>query len=240
MALKLYLRKTEDWDNVTYETLSYRNFWTNRHWKIQTLWDKRSYIPWIELRKSLKNLSLSQWPLPYETEETLDLKDDDLLIPTDDDDWIHPEIAQIVDVMADLDYLSWNAYVNQMVFNYNIHRWHPVHQNIGTNCYCLRGSFLKGLSRKDFATLMHNHSDSVTIAASLGARVGKIPDILSVYNWHPGSISAIGAAESHQDISKLFPTDEPDIKKAQGLWFEEYYLRILKLIGGCYPRLTLL
>jgi len=162
MKLWIFLRNTEDWGNVTLEHFQDGKISTNNDPSINqhakdrflnsiSLWNKNLSLNYFDFRNEIKELATSTWkdiPVVIEDINTLinKIEDDDIVLPLDDDDWLHPEFENIV-IHNCLDEI---CVLNQVVFDtrdWSISRWNNE-QLLGSSHVLFRASLLKTIDKK--------------------------------------------------------------------------------------------
>jgi len=249
--IHLYLRATEDWSKVTYETIDYWLFVGHKH--LIQMFDETFALTWIEYRRRIKDIAVDNWRYldvnvidigkRNDLSFVNDLEDDDWVLPVDDDDWYHPEMPEkLREVGREFDYVCWDSWVAKTALNFDpIHiykRSNPDLKYVCTNAYGIRARFLKTLTQPQKRKLIVNHAKSLAWALEFGCNRaldwrGKITP-LSAYNWHPGSISLLKFnSELHNDFSIVVPSNQP-IKnfKPDYKWMRPYYDRISKVVNS--------
>lgn len=226
MKVYFYLRRTEDWANATNEDLLRSNGfcenWIKLNlqeslayssqsevWKMPPFWwNKICSISWQEYRHRIKQVATSFWNAEQVVGDNfLDLDDEDIVIPVDDDDWFHPDLVNFLTKHGpDYDYGCWDVVVNNTAFNFNFELWTKYHKNICSNGYFFKANILKKIDYKKAMNILHNHSKTLEIAKHMGLKIMDRRDqVFALYNWHPGSISAMFQIKSIRDFKMLFP-----------------------------------
>lgn len=239
MTASIFLRMTEDWDSVSLDEIT---FHTDLHLIRATIrmWDRTFPVRYFKYRSQIKDIALRQWPLPYITETPQEIGDDDWFIPSDDDDWFHPHLPKFLKDQNE-EFVYWNSLVNMTWTKYNIHKWFPAHDIIGSNNYAIRGSLAKrAIDNQIFRHMLHAHNKSIEIAKNLGATIGEHKDkIMSCYNVHAGSISALHRLlERHGMIKGAIPAGEP--LKNYPKWLDPSQLELFKVIDSLKRQISLL
>jgi hypothetical protein len=169
-----------------------------------------------------------------------DLEDDDWVLPVDDDDWYHPSMPTILrEEGRDADYVCWDSWIAKTALSFDkIHIYNKVssyYKHVSTNAYGMRARFLKSLPYERKRKLLMSHSKSLINALDFGCnhaldwRNKKMP--LSVYNWHPGSISLLKFnSELYDHFSRAVPRNQPVEISNKLRWMRPYYVRMTKLI----------
>lgn len=236
MASFIYLTKTEDWENVNLDDIT---FFTNID-VIRTLikmWDSRFPIRYFKYRSQVKDIALKQWTMPFITELPEEINDDDWFVPCDDDDWIHPSLESFLEHQSG-DFVYWDSFVNQTHTKHTIHKWFSFHEILGPNNFAIRGSLLNRAGDQSHF-LTHDHTRSIDIARDLRADIKEHKDkILSCYNYHPGSISALHRLlEQYGTIRGTLPVGTPlDCPK----WLEPSYSELVSVIEKLKKQILIL
>ena len=241
MKVYLYLRNTEDWDNL--KDIEDATFWVKgRHGNVRH-WNHWCSLSWFEYRQRLKEICFGaieslEIPLLYfgmkGSQQAISvMEDDDFVVPTDDDDFFHPDIEQFVLDNSDCDVLLWDSVVNQSVCHYGLHKYSKFHSIAGTNSYALRGSYLKHKTEAS----MTKHGAVIEQAKKLKANIKDLRQTheMSCYNWHPGSMSAINAFRDYLDFPKLFPRNKPLSLPSHWQWLEPWYGQVIDLVQCLRP-----
>ena len=239
MAAFIYLRETEDWNNVSLHELTGLSHRKSIQSVIQ-MWDNRFPVRYFKYRAQIKDIALRQWPLPYITEFTQEIGDDDWFIPSDDDDWLHHDLPEFLENQTE-EYVFWNTLVNMSCVKYNFHKWFSVHDFICSNNYAMKGSLVKrAIDNGRFGNILHCHAFSINIARDLGANIGEHKDkILSCYNYHPGSISALYMLiEKYGTIKGAMPAENP--RKEYPDWIDPWHTELINIIEGLKGQITLM
>lgn len=241
MKIYIYLRNTEDWDQVGLDNVTF--YHAQKHSNVPH-WNKVSSLSWFEYRRKLKKICMKaieglDVPILYfgmdHSVNILDIiSDDDFVLPTDDDDWFHPGIEHFVKQHSNCEVLLWDTVVNQTARRYAIHNfyeWHP-HDVAGTNGYALRGSYLKRYFKKSgHVNSLMSHGEVLRHARFADADVKDLRKDyrMSCYNWHPGSMSAMNVIKDYMHVLKLFPCNEPYLPTHLD-WLNPPYWKIIDLI----------
>lgn len=206
------MRDDIPWTTLKYEELS----WWNRDDKpvrlLPVFWDKVSPTPWLQYREVIKNFAARHCNgTVVLADDVLKMQfdDDDIFIPFDDDDWFHEDIVGWVESIAqDYEFGWWDSVMNHCVHVYGIHsysHWNKAH--VCSNCYFVRGRMLRRMDMEDATSMLKEHYNSHDLALNYG--YGDVLDRsdvqMSVYNWHPGSISTMYRLYTRSAYKKLFP-----------------------------------
>lgn len=248
MKIFFYLRRTEDWEQINEEYLLRPNgFYDN--WialnfgsefaKDDTCrqpliwWNKICRTTWAEYRAKIKEIATSLWNLPHITGDAyLDLNDDDVLVPIDDDDWCHPDLPFFLSQNASrYEFGCWNTIVNSTAFGFNFHIWGNHHKKICSNGYFFKIAALKKIGPKMSLNVLHNHAQTLEISKKLQLKIMDRRDqVFSLYNWHPGSISVISQIKNPSDLKRLFPKGKIKPIPENHMWIKPGVARVESLL----------
>ena len=217
MRVILCLRFTRDWKNIDINNLLDQSnpfYKCYNFFKNIKIWKRHINPNYFEYRAKLKDIAMSQWTLPwfdYNDNFLENLNDDDIVVPIEDDDWFHPDIEKfLIKNSKNYDYGCWNAIVNNTSNEFNIHDWHRFHDEICTNSYSFRVSFLRSQNQELVNDLIKNHYTTLNIAKSMNLKIMDCRDsIMSVYNRHPGSHSILNHIVREEGFFSLFPKNKP-------------------------------
>jgi hypothetical protein len=237
----LYLRSTEDWANAKPHTIT-KN-WFNKDGLYK--FNKAFALDWFEYRRQIKEIAVSMWQFPFieSFESIYDLHDDTWLLPIDDDDWHHPSIKELDKIRLEFDYVCWSSFIVNMVGNHSIHHFQinsasSQEESIASNAYAIRVRFLKKIGiRRLGRKILSAHTTSRHLVYEAGGQIlDERPNILSVYNWHLGSISVLNKVmEENGNLRSLLPRNNPVKIERQHKWLEPGYSQIVELterLGG--------
>lgn len=212
MKIYFYLRRTEDWKNVEYEKLQAFNVERLSVEGVRIWWDKVSSVRWFDFRAEMKRIAMSSWKLPIlfmPPDEIFKLlEDDDFVIPTDDDDWYHPDLNRLItENIEDAEYAEWNPGVIQTAFHCNFHDWFRCHKETASCGFVIKGSLLRRMDPSKRRVLLRGHTEASRYSLECNAVMKKWEQFnWSMYNWHFGSISAIGMSRGWEaEVENLFP-----------------------------------
>jgi hypothetical protein len=180
---------------------------------------------------------------------------DVLLVPSDDDDWFAPTVADELraayepgvdiyfwdDAVYGIDFDAWEAASPEAVLRVlgkrgPGERLDPKHR-IRTNNYALSSRFLRSLPRPNRAPLLRDH---VAVDEAMRRARGKhIPTILSVTNKSLASITQLRRVKEPEELRALaeaLPRGEPRLDDRVGDWA----LPLVSSMDELYRRLALL
>lgn len=205
MRIFLFQRDTEDWSNVSLEDCTeFRLNLLQQCPPVLKQWSDQFSMTWQHYRQKLKELALSVRPMiPVLTnsEEVLDQQNDDVVIPIDDDDWLSPSIVSFVySEMRDNDLLQWTQAVNSFkddIVGRNICKWQA--KVASTSDHCIRIGFLKKIERPEEVLIGH----CMVFQRMYHTRRKYVPEVLSCWNYHVGSISLLRMVKDIQELESL-------------------------------------
>lgn len=213
MAVVIFLRNTEDWGNITIDDILHRR---TKHvedndihqesidkayprWKE---WEKKFSFDFLEYRRRIKQIAMDNWgdrKVYVEDWKRLiqEVEDDDIVVPIDDDDWLHPQLeAYLYPHFEHFDCVMWDQ-VTYNTRDFGARRRHEYHDKLGSNNYALTGRLLRQAealySHRMYAKKFLKFHGRVTYALSAmqcNYMVLNSP-LLSCYNWHIGSASVL-------------------------------------------------
>ncbi len=188
MKVYIFLRNTEDWASVSVENLTHAGL--DEVKPIILGWNDQFHLTWQEYRRQVKEVAQSCMPNIHVIdvfEELMDKKDEDVVVPIDDDDYLHPDIEKFIHCeMKDNDFLQWTQVAN-LYKPRCITKWN------GTNCsssdHCLRIGHLRKIKNAEIS--LHGHCN--VLSDFRFSRRIYVPEVMSCWNWHVGSISVFRA-----------------------------------------------
>jgi hypothetical protein len=185
MKLVIYIKHTQDWLNCSYKDLHFPH--VVPHIK---LWNSIYTLPYFEYRAALKEIALENWDKVSTNIVTdlNDIEDDDIIIPTDDDDWLHEDLAGLVN--EDFEFIYWGCLCHNTVDG-GIEDWYAHHNTLCSNNFAFRGHVLRTFSRISCDPRDHARVMQVVLAEHNDRMVDWRDRHLSCYNYHPGSASVI-------------------------------------------------
>lgn len=245
MTVRTYLRKTEDWGNLTFEQFKPQASINND--KIEAavrLWDQNLLIPYFQYRAMIKSIAESTWknvftcPDQKFAEVVSSFDDDDFIVPTDDDDWFDDGLYEFLDGisvhMTKADMLEWNCVVHQTIRPANCHHWHDHHNVPCSNNYAVRVRALKKLEPVVQFNMLNQHSKARKYAKDMLCHNSGVE--FSVYNIHPGSAHRLKSVRTPEQLLELFSPNKP---RTTG-WIEPLSKRFCDVLGRVYRGITLL
>jgi hypothetical protein len=230
MKIYIYLRRTEDWNRVRFDNLQPYGPERAVTEKVRDWWDRVCSVRWFKYRAEIKRIAMGSWKIPFLLTDWKDIfkviEDEDILIPTDDDDWYHPEIGRLItENVGDAEFAQWNPIVMQTAFNCNFHEWFKCHKETPSCGYLVRGSVLRRMTDYNRHMTLIDHTTAMRNCVESKATIKEWRDFhWSVYNWHFGSISAIGVSKGwEQELDRLFPKRQMPALPPKYEWFRPEY-----------------
>lgn len=188
-------RDTENWSQKDFRIK--KKFWQEKHRPnhikkfkhCMDLWNSTQILDWFEYRQELKEISrlsfLNAGIPEISFENLFDLKNDDWLIPIDDDDWVNPKFKdRIKNVEKDFFYSN---VVLCDIKNGNLHKL-PHDDSCFTTCgYGLRIRMLKKFCLKEIGDLIRVHERVKNLLVAKNISYDFVDDYLSCYLKHFGN-----------------------------------------------------
>lgn len=229
--IKLFVRRKQNWDNCTYEEL---DRFLGRINEIK-IWDRLYTVSYFSYRLAIQRIAFDSWKIPwfFEPVESFvaDLRDEDLVLPVDDDDWFHPDLGSILEC-ENGDFVFWDEIVNQTAYKADLHSWFGCHTTMCSNNYALRGRLLKKLPQAQRDYVLMGHANVLKVMASARVAVKKIPLHLSCYNWHPGSVSVLRRSSTEGKMASLLPVRLHQRVRPEFQWIEPWRRKFLEVVAS--------
>jgi hypothetical protein len=192
--------------------------------------DKVSKIPFLEYRNLLHNIQLKNlnhissnfivnkpfkcWSDLSVIDQLEDLKDDDVLIPLDDDDWLSPAIKEFNFLPYQLN--TWNcvsigndSYSEPFLFYHLEHEEEPQlnYSNLMSNCYSIPGWYIKSLIKDNkiynLKNILQNHTRVRREIHSLSCIFTNLTNLrMGIYVKHLANISSL--LEIHKTSDEIY------------------------------------
>ena len=221
MAVYLHLRKNIDWATAD---LTQLNPAVTNPVKLRRgieLWDENLGVRYFDYRSSLKQLASDNWSAHRFSVDPI-VGDDDWLVPTDDDDWVSP----ILDFPRDAEFVHWRSLVVKSISPGGVYVTGEQGKFPESNAYAIKGSLLRRLSEPAKTKIVQEHQKSLKIASEYGA-VAYRPEVMSVYNLHPGCAHVLKSIKTKVELHALFMTGTPMVQSPW--WVETYVARFAEL-----------
>lgn len=214
MNVYLFLRKTEDWKNVQLEECRQSppvRLGELAHFSVLQEWNERLATTWQAFRFELQQKALESWAkagisILRNRSQVEEKNDEDVVVPIDDDDWVHPDFVSFVKTeMKDNGCLQWTQALNTYFPSHRvITQWgltdyqrKTVHS---TSDHGLRISILRHLDNDTWGKTMHGHGN--VWKQSLFTRRMYVPEAMTCYNHHIGSHSFLVETKSLDELLK--------------------------------------
>ena len=200
MQIFIYLRRTQDYKNCEKFLISN---------ELLNLWNNTCSISYQEYREAIKKIAINEWKFPIiGFEEIAKLNDEDIILPSDDDDWFHPLINnELLEKTTDFDFGYWNTLVSSSRSNFGLSVWFNHHKEIASNGYFVKTKVLK--NSPDMLLYLNKHMQAERLAIKDNLKILNLKhQILSVYNWHPGSFSVLKQIKNKEDFCNVFPKNQ--------------------------------
>lgn len=212
MNIYIFLRRTEDWANVSLNECKRKSDGSSRdrkHLSILHQWNSEFSMTWQMYRFYLQKKAFESWgsiPILHNKNDVISKNDEDVIIPIDDDDWLHPDIVPFIQSeIKNNTVLQWTQILNAYdISNRYINKWgltdyqrKAVH---GTSDHCLRIGYLKKLNTQELNTSLLGHGH--VWRAFLHTRRQYVPETMSCYNHHMGSYSFLINTNNLNDCKK--------------------------------------
>jgi hypothetical protein len=206
MNLVILIRRSENWGSII-STKELRNgppnlrkgCWNNYEDFIQ-MFDKTMSIGYFQYRQKLKDIAIKNMQatgIPIVTDSHEFLKNnrhnkDLFVIPTDDDDWLHPDIRSFIEaeIKEEDDYISWET----MICNDRFFKQTKVTPSNGYAIRCSKAT-------------LDNFLDHTTVKND-----NKIDRFLSLYIRHSAAIHPIAGGNPKVVLPEIikYLKDVPD------------------------------
>lgn len=241
----IFVRRTTDWRKARKVTCSFPKGWAARITKMINEWNSSLTMSYWDYRAAIKEIAMRNWNSCGEvSQDWMVYGNEEFVAPTDDDDWFSPNLSERLKIDADV--VLWKSITHQTQSKHDLGEfWYnnPQHK-AGSNNYAIRVGFLKELKPYQRKAILHNHCTAVGEAKALGARFKLISDeILSCYNWHPGSASMLNfSALYSKSVLDLFP---PFVfLELEGVgssfWASPYIIEFCDLLRSIRPKCDLM
>lgn len=237
MKIIIFMRQTEDWAKVTWDTL--KPPWTDVSkidLKYRFPWDRAFNVPYFEYRRRLKEIAMSAWTLDFihcnPKKLANKINNDDYVIPSDDDDWFNPAIEDFL-LNSVEEFVSWDSVVNKMAYRFGVvpHKKFNKDIYLPTNGYAIKGSVIKRASGEQQWKMLMSHTHTDKVIQELGCSVLDRKDLfLALYNWHIGSMTALIGIQDPLKIMGLLPKNDPVELPKRWEWAEPQFSQAIELV----------
>jgi len=227
----VFLRSTEDWKDISIDQCRQpitMGDGSSDHLPEPLVnlledWNKKYQNSWQKFRYRLKEKATEICPVQVISKysDVHKLNNNDIVIPMDDDDWLHPEISDFINSeMGDsIDVLQWqqicNSYINIRSLSYWGQDSFQRSMIYCTSDHCIKAGFLKKLSQHELHLLLQNHK--YLLRKLYEAKRLYVPEPMSCYNQHIGSYTCLIRCKDVSNLASwVVPLKHPIDKKA--LW----------------------
>jgi hypothetical protein len=205
MAVYLIVRKTQDWKNSNFDMLTFPSGYRNTEFKasiIRNAWKKLYRDSYFEFRHNLNQIVMTAWnhPVIGKNVYSVDLrelratvKEDDWILPTDDDDYFHPNIEGFLKENCDnFEIAKWDVILHNIHVVHNVESWSKYRDLTCSNAYAIRGSVVHKLDNWELIRLIVDHGGVPKKFLQHNLSFISHPNHqMGVYNFHSGSLSFI-------------------------------------------------
>lgn len=197
MRVVIFLRNTEDWSSMNLKKLMWGKTNLSCDKGEPTLrattglfaegihqFNALLSVNYFDFRAKLKEIALKSWgdlPVIEENDEHLldQIGDDDIILPIDDDDWIHPDFKEIIKLegfeeAGVLNQIYYEVLENRIAidgYNSQTGRIYSGAIGFGSSQIVIRGDFLKRLSQKDQIAFLRRHESIRHISETKGYKL---------------------------------------------------------------------
>lgn len=205
----IFLRRTQDWRKV--HTVSIQKPFDNTGIRKGIKeWGETYKISYWEYRHRIKEIAMRSWEdfssnivVGQGYKIVKEIKDDQFVVPTDDDDWFSPHLRDAL-LKSNAEFVWWIPLLHRTFIYHALHYWRK--DNLCSNSYAVRGSLLKKLNNaKKGVQLLHCHGIALNKFREVTDSIETIQNG-SLYNWHGGSASALSKMRDYgTNINQIFP-----------------------------------
>jgi len=241
-----YIRSYEDWSQKS-ESHMIPHMLTDQNAAtyIQALkdWQETYPISLYQFRHRLQQITLKNLAhigsgrISYD-QALGELEDNDILVPTDDDDFWSPLlIDRLTSLSKDYDFVRWRNLAHGCT--QGVGRLRKVKENsmgLASCAYAVRMRAIRQLSAKEGFYIVNYHWTPLNIASKRGLKSINLDDDLSCYNWHPGCTSKL-RRHGFTKSSCLMPP----YYTVENSWVRPYLTELYRLmqeVGLCRIKLS--
>lgn len=201
--------------------------------KIICEWDNIFNISWHQFRyllnelreQNAKDLKFDAQYYSYEL-TSVDL-DDCIVIPIDDDDWLHPDLFSILKELPKCDHYRWN-YTDMHLDKSHTHNEFVTHKEC--EYYCMPNNY--ALHSPKNITLIEGHCEASKFYQSDKEPIDKC---LSVHLLHPSSVSFLSEHFCNGLLNLLDVYKKPPIIHDD---VPSYFLKYIEKLTKIYKKLS--
>jgi hypothetical protein len=205
MAVYLIVRQTQDWKNSNFGMLTFPSGYRKPEFNsniLRTVWKQLYRDSYFEFRYNLNQIVMTAWkhPIIAKNLHNVDLKElratikeDDWILPTDDDDYFHPKIEEFLKENCDnYEIAQWDVICNHINTSRHVQSWTKYQDYPCSNAYAIRGSVVAKLNDNELKRLLCDHGGIMQRFLQHNLSFIKFPNHqMAVYNFHSGSLSFI-------------------------------------------------
>lgn len=205
MKIIVYCRNTVDWKNANLNSLDLLGqTGRSRREMAESLRQWPFQFGYCKYREQVKRLAAKNWnsvanycftcSAEQLMERIHDFQEMDYILPTDDDDWYNPEIYQFILKHLGEAFIYWDSWIHDTVASPpHVNKWskfHPI-SKCSANSYAIRVGALQRIKDPNTFLKLLVHTTAKETAEELKWRPKYYSDLMSCYNRHPGSLSAL-------------------------------------------------
>jgi hypothetical protein len=231
IPLIICIRNTVDWENIEFDQMRFPlSIPPNKSMNdIKKNWSLISGNDICKVRAKIKHIAMENWcKIPEitmivdasnikisELVIALSIFDNYFLLPTDDDDWYHPDIYKILEPHANEKIIRWQSFIYRMnpnhgnqIANSKIHSI-SIEKTPQSNTWAFTKSGIESiLNEKDKEFVCRNHQRFEKTIEKYSITPKFIQGVNSIYNSHLASASILITTNSYR-ISKRPPITMP-------------------------------
>jgi len=238
----LYVRRTEDWCNVSSDFLKnnfFKDFGKGYNWKEDIFdrvvwWDELFNLSYTGYRCGIKEIAKSQhYFKTISWKNFYNLSNDDIVIPVDDDDWFHPDLANLIlDKCTNCEVGFWDPLVFCSTFTFKLNDWNVKKKKyFASNGYFIKSSLLYEKGYDFFLSLLLNHCGALETSLKNNLKIKEIKNkYLSIYNSHPGSLTSLNGINKKIEFLHYFPRNNIISYRKDQLWCKHSVEKLIDLI----------
>lgn len=224
MKVICYVRRTKLWA----EEYKHSELWVDR-WRadrIAQIWDQTFTTRYVDFRRRLNQLqqeNLQEVPFDRVVNQYDYVRDDSVVVPTDDDDWFHPDIVSVLQERSKPSYWNFINYTNGIISvqNPSVEKMLFTYE---TNNYALPNPDNEAVLQD------HCYADKCIIGEH-------IDNCLSVHNRSIGSLSVlreslISSDKPHKELLALYDVARRPVEI--GLGVPEYFMKYVDKMLAIY------
>lgn len=224
MKVICYVRRTKLWA----EEYKHSELWVD-HWRadrIATIWNETFTMRYADFRRRLNQIqqeNLQEVPFDCVVNQYEYKKDDSIVVPTDDDDWFHPDLIPVLQERPQPSY--WNF------INYTEGRIAVQNTAAHDNMMFVYESNNYSLTNLDNELVLRDHS-----FADKHLKGTHIDGCFSVHNRSLGSLSLlrdrlVSSVKPHKELLAMYDIARKPVEVGVGVpeYFMKYVDKMLSL-----------